>query len=109
METVSIIAGATYYPEFNIVIPHNPKTIRAMMRRLNQLLHLNLDISDLDRQSDELEAKLGLMASHNPEFRAYVEEMEKNFTEVEYEEPLDVSADEAIRIAEEFLREKKND
>ena len=105
----SIIARATYYPEFNIVISRSPKAIRAVVRRLNRLLCLNLDVSDLDREAEEFEAKLGFMASHNPEFRAYVEELEKDFVEVKYEEPLDISANEAVQIAEEFLRGKKED
>jgi len=106
---VSITARATYYPEFNIVIPHNPKTIRTIMRRLNHLLSLNLDLSDLEKQAEEFEAKLSFMASQNPKFRAYVEELEKDFTEVEYEEPLEISPDEAVRLAEEFLKEKRED
>ena len=106
---VSITARATYYPEFNIVISRNPKAIRALVRRLNSLLRLNLDISDLDREAEEFEAKLGFMTSHNPEFQAYVEELERDFIEVKYEEPLDISANEAVQIAEEFLKEKKED
>jgi len=106
---VSITARATYYPEFNIVIPRNPKAIRAVIRRLNSLLRLSLDFSDLDREAEEFEAKLDFMASHNPEFRTYLEELEKEFVEVKYEEPLDISANEAVQIAEEFLKEKRGD
>ena len=109
MPMVSITARATYYPEFNIVIPRNPKSIRAVVRRLNSLLRLNLDFSDLDREAEEFEAKLGFMASHNPEFQAYIEELEKDFTEVKYEEPLDISANEAVQIAEELLKEKREE
>jgi hypothetical protein len=49
------------------------------------------------------------MASHNPEFRAYVEELEKEFIEVKYQAPLDISANEAVQLAEELLREKGED
>ena len=106
---VSITARATYYPEFNIVIPRNPKSIRAVVRRLNSPLRLNLDISDLDREAEEFEAKLSFMASHNPEFQTYIEELEKDYIEVKYEEPLDISANEAVQLAEEFLKEKRED
>ncbi len=109
MKMVSFSVRATYYPEFNIVIPHNPKAIRAVVRRLNHLLRLKLDISDLNTEVKEFEAKLEFMASHNPEFRTYIEKLEKDFVEVRYEEPLDISADEAVRIAEEFLKRKKKD
>jgi proteasome assembly chaperone (PAC2) family protein len=103
-EAVSLTARASYYPEFNIVISRNPKTIRTLVRRLNHLLCLNLDISDLDTEADELEEKLNLMASQNPNLQAYIEGLEKDFLEVKYEEPLEMSPDEAVRIAEEFLR-----
>ena len=109
MPMVIIHARATYYPEFNIVIPHNPKATRAVVRRLNSLLYLDLDLADLDGQAEEFEAKLGFMASHNPEFRAYVEELERDFIEAVYEEPLDISANEGVRIAEEFLKGKKEE
>ena len=79
------------------------------MRRLNSLLRLSLDFSDLDREAEEFEAKLNFMASHNPEFRTYIEELEKEFVEAKYEEPLDISASEAVQIAEEFLKEKRGD
>lgn len=109
VEMVSMTTRATYYPEFNIVIPRNPKAIRALLKRLNTLLHLNLDFSDLDKDAEEFEEKLGFMASHNPEFRTYLEELEKDFVEAKYEEPLDISASEAIRIAEEILKEMRGD
>ena len=105
----TLTARATYYPEFNIVIPRNPKAIRELVRRLNILLHLYLDISDLDVEVGEFDAKLGLMMSQNPEFRSYVEALEKDFVEVKYEEPLDISADEAVRMAEEFLKEQRDE
>lgn len=104
MEVVNFMSRATYYPEFNIHIPRNPKSIRTLIRRLNNLLRLDLDTSDLDGQVREFEDKLEFMASHNPEFRTYIKELEKEYIEVRYEEPLDISADEAVRIAEELIK-----
>jgi len=106
---VTITARVTYYPEFNIVIPRNPKAIKALVRRLNTLLRLEMDVSDLDKEAEVFEEKLGFMMSQNPEFKAYVEELEKDFVEVKYEEPLDISGDEAVRMAEEFLKEQKEE
>ena len=109
MPMVSLIARSTYYPEFNIVIPRNPKAIKAVVLRLNDLLHLNLDMSDLDQEADELEMKFNFMASHNQEFQAYVEELEKEYVEVRYEAPLDITANEAVQLAEEFLKETREE
>ena len=105
-QMVSITARVTYYPEFNIMIPRNPKAMRALVKRLRPLLHLDLDLSDLDKEAEELEAKLGFMASHNAQFRAYVEQLERDFIEVKYEEPLDISPGEAVEVAEKFLKGK---
>jgi len=109
MPFVSIIARATYYPEFNIVIPRNPKAIKALVLRLDSLLHLNLDISDLDQEADELEVKLNFMASHNREFQTYIEELEKEYSEVKYEAPLDITGNEAVQLAEDFLKETREE
>ena len=49
------------------------------------------------------------MASHNQEFQAYIEELEKEYTEVKYEAPLDITANEAVLLAEEFLKETRDE
>ncbi len=100
----SIIARATYYPEYNVVIPRNPKAIWAIVARLNSLLRLNLDLADLEQEGRELEAKLNFMVGHNPEFQSYVGELEREYVELKYEEPLDISGTEAVELAEEYLR-----
>ena len=106
---VSLTSRATYYPEYNIVIPRNPKAIRAILKRLNTLLRLHLDFSALDTEVDEYEGKLAAVATRNPEFRSYIEKLESDYVEIKYEEPLELSADEAVRIAEELLRKKDKD
>jgi len=67
---VTLTARVTYYPEFNIVIPRNPKSIRELVKRLNILLNLYQDISDIDGEVAEFDAKLGSMMSQNPEFKS---------------------------------------
>jgi len=106
---VALTARVTYYPEFNIVIPRNPKSIRALIKRLKPLLHLSSDISDLDDECAEFEEKLNYMMSKNAELQAYVKQLEKDIAEVQLEESLDMSGDEAVRLAEEFLKEKKDE
>jgi proteasome assembly chaperone (PAC2) family protein len=103
---VGLTVRATYYPEFSIVIPRNPKSIRALVLRLKGLLQLDLDISDLDAEAAAFEDKLGGIAARNQEFRAYVESLEREYVELRYEEPLGISGDEAVRIAEELLKGK---
>ena len=106
MNMVILVAMAAYYPEFNILIPCNPRSIRALVTRLEGILHIELDTSDLDVQVQEFEEKLDFMAGSNPEFRKYIEKLEQDYVDTKYEKPLDITADEAIRIAEEFIRKK---
>ncbi len=106
---VSLVTRAAYYPEFSIVIPRNPKSIRALITRLESILSIDLDTSDLDTRVKEFEEKLEAVAEINPEFRNYIEKLEQEYTESKYEKPLDISAEEAIRIAEELLRKKPDE
>lgn len=106
MDMISLVARAAYYPEFNILIPRNPKSIRALVTRLESILHINLDTIDLDTQVQEFEGKLDYMAGNNLEFQKYIEKLEQDYAEIKYEKPLDISADEAVRIVEEFMRKK---
>ncbi|MFH0847660.1 MAG: PAC2 family protein [Chloroflexota bacterium] len=108
-DAISMTARATYYPEFNIVIPRNPKAIRAVLKRLNHMMHLNLDFSDLNKDVSEFEGKLEFMRSQSPRFHAHIEELEKNYVELDFEEPLELSPDEAVKFAEEFLKQKKDE
>ncbi|TFH35983.1 MAG: hypothetical protein E4G93_02845, partial [Dehalococcoidia bacterium] len=79
LEMAVLHSRVTYYPEFNMVIAHNPKSIRALVRRLNRLLGLRLDLSDLDKETKDFEARIGYMALQNREFRSYVEALEKEY------------------------------
>ena len=106
IEMVSLTARATYYPEYNIVISHNPKTIRALARRLDGMLRLGLDVSGLDEEVVAFEKRLGSMVGRSAEFRSYLEKLEKEYVELKYQEPLELSGDEAVRIAEDLLRGK---
>jgi proteasome assembly chaperone (PAC2) family protein len=109
MEMVSMVSRATFYPEFNTFIPHNPKAIYALLRRLNRLLHLGLDLSDAESASREMEGKLDFMATQNPQFRAYLKQLEKEFVEVKYQEPLEITGNQAVEIVEELLKGEKGD
>ena len=106
VEMVILVARAAYYPEFNILIPRNPSSIRALVTRLEGILDVDLDTSDLDKQVQEFEGKLDFMVGSNPELRNYLAKLEEEYEEMKYEKPLDITADEAIRIAEEFIRKK---
>jgi len=109
IEMAVLHARVTYYPEFNMVIAHNPKSIRALVKRLNRLLDLRLDLTDLDKETKDFESRMGYFALQNREFRTYVEALEKEFSDAGGNESADLSADEAVQAAEEFLRGRPDD
>lgn len=107
LAAVSFSARVTYYPEFNIVVSYNPKSIKAVLVRLNHLAKFNLDFTEIDGNISEFERKLEAMRQQSPQFNAYVGELEKSYVEMPYQEPLELSGDEGVKLAEEFLRKGK--
>ena len=97
-----------YYPEFNVAFDYSPKSIKAVLIRLSHLMQLDMNFAELDKAAGELDGKLDFMRQQNPQFNAYVEELEKDYVAMPYEEPIDMSPHEAVRFAEEFLRENND-
>jgi proteasome assembly chaperone (PAC2) family protein len=108
LDGMSLTVRVPYYPEFNIAIGHSPKSIKAVLVRLNHILHLNTNFDELNNSITELQGKLDFVRRQNPQFNTRIEELERDYTEMTYEESLDVSPSEAIRFAEEFLKENKD-
>lgn len=108
LDGVNLTVRAPYYPEFNITIDYSAKSIKAILLRLKHLMHLEMNFDELDKAIVELEGKLDFIRQQNPQFGSYIEELEKDYVEMPYPGPLDISAHEAIAFAEELLRENKD-
>jgi proteasome assembly chaperone (PAC2) family protein len=108
LDGVSLTVRVPYYPQFNIAIGHSPRSIKAVLIRLNHMLHLDINFDELDSAIRELEGKLDFIRKQNPQFNTYIEELEKDYVEMPYKEPLEISPSEAIKFAEEFLKENKD-
>jgi proteasome assembly chaperone (PAC2) family protein len=108
LEGVNFTVRAPYYPDINIVLSYSPKSMKAVLVRLNHLMHFNMDFNEINEEIKELDGKLDFMKQQNPQFRTFIEELEKNFVEMSFEEPLDISPSEAIKFAEELLKEHKD-
>jgi len=107
LEAVGFSVRATYYPEFSIVISHNPKAMKAILVRLNHLAGLNMSFKEIDARTIEFEEKLDAIRMQTPQFNTYVEDLEKAYVELPFREPLELSGDEGVRLAEEFLKKGK--
>jgi len=107
LEGANLTVRVSYYPEFNVAIDYSAKSIKAVLVRLSHLMHLGLDFGELDQGIRELEGKLDFVRQQNPQFNTYVEELEKDYVEMPFE-PLDFSANDAVKFAEQLLRENKD-
>ena len=108
MDGVNLTVRAPYYPEFNISLEYSPKSVKAVLTRLSHFLSLETNFDELDKTIKEVEGKLDFVRQQNPQFNTYMEELEKNYDEMPYQQPFDISPHEAIRFAEEFLRENND-
>jgi proteasome assembly chaperone (PAC2) family protein len=108
LEGTNFTVRVPYYPEFNIAMEYSPKSTKAILMRLNHFMQLGLNFDELDNINQELEGKLDFVRQQNPQFNTYIEELEKNYQELPFEEPLNISANEAIRLAEELLKNNQN-
>ncbi len=107
LDGINLTVRAPYYPEFNIAFDNSPKSVKAVLIRLSHLIGLETNFDELDKAISEMDGKLDFIRQQNPQFNTYIEELEKNYREMPYQEPLDISPHEAVRFAEEFLRENK--
>ena len=105
LDGVNLTARVPYYPEFNIGLDYSPRSLKAVLERFNHLMKMELNFSELDKAINEMETKLNSVRKSNPEFNTYMEELEKNYTETPYQEPFDISPHEAVRFAEELLKD----
>lgn len=101
-------------------VPHyinhtpNPKVAAAMLRRLDGLLELDLDLSELEEAAISFESQVADAIARDPEAQSYVrklEERDERQGEVDVEMPALPpgelpSGEEVVRQLEEFLRRR---
>jgi proteasome assembly chaperone (PAC2) family protein len=104
-------------------VPHyvaaspNSKVQVALVSQVNQLLDLNLDLKELETESDQFEARVDAAIKGNPQISAYVKQLEARFRastqgagdpptprETPSGPPELPNADALVRDLEDFLR-----
>ncbi len=108
LDGVNLTVRVPYYPEFSVGLDYSPRSMKAVLERLNHSMKMGMNFSDLDKEIIEIEGKLDSVRKGNAEFNTYLEELEKNYTETPYQEPFDISPDEAVRFAEELLKDNRD-
>jgi hypothetical protein len=74
---------------------------------LKHLMQIDLSLDWLNDGIKDFEGKLEFMRKQSPKFNSYVEEIEKDYVEMPYQEPLELSGDEAVKLAEDLLRKNQ--
>lgn len=109
LDAVNLTARAPYYPEFNLIVEYSPRSIEAVLVRLNDLMHLDLGFGDLDKAILDVQSKLDAFRQQNAQFNTYIEQLDKDYEEMPYRgTSLDLSGKDAVRLAEEFLKGNKD-
>lgn len=107
--SASIWANVPHY----ISVSPNPKTMAALVHRMNTLLNLDLDLYELDRASDRFERQVDEAVEQNPEIRRYVRSLESAREEQDEAEEEQAPAAELpsgaalVEELEEFLRRRR--
>jgi len=107
IESLRMTARTPSY-QFQLVISTDKRAIYDILRRVRYMLELNLDLTDLERESkqqnSEFQNALKRLCIDNPELEPqiakYMEQIEEEFKEVRFNEP--------ARIPDVFLKEFDN-
>jgi predicted ATP-grasp superfamily ATP-dependent carboligase len=89
-------------------VPHyiasapNPKAALALVRKLEGLVGIAVDASDLERAASDYERQVNLAVQSDPDVQAFVERLEKAADDEEPIDPRELPSGD--RIASEFMR-----
>jgi proteasome assembly chaperone (PAC2) family protein len=108
LEGVNFTVRVPCYPEYNVYLGYSPKSLKAVLIRMKDIMHLDVNFDELDSAIEEVEGKLNFVRQQNPQFNTFLEELEKDYEEMPYEESLDISPSDAVRLAEEFLENNQD-
>jgi predicted ATP-grasp superfamily ATP-dependent carboligase len=107
LPSASLWAAVPHY----VAAATNPKAALALLRRLEGLIGVSVDVSELESAAADYERQVGLAVQSDPDIQAFVERLERA-AESEEEEiaPEDVpSGDMLAREFQRFLRQRGAD
>ncbi len=94
-------------------VPHyvaaatNPKAALALLRRVEPLIGVSVDVSELESASGDYERQVGLAVQSDPDIQAFVERLELATADDEELAPTDVPSGDALaREFQRFLRQR---
>jgi predicted ATP-grasp superfamily ATP-dependent carboligase len=106
LPSASLWAGVPHY----VAAATNPKAALALLRRVEGLLGVSVDVSELESAAADYERQVGLAVQSDPDIQAFVERLEQAAESEEESSPTDVpSGDILAREFQRFLRQRGPD
>jgi predicted ATP-grasp superfamily ATP-dependent carboligase len=103
LPSASLWAGVPHY----VAAATNPKAALALLRRLEGLTGVSVDVSELEAAAADYERQVGLAVQSDPEIQAFVERLEQAAAGDQDASPLEVPSGEALaREFQRFLRQR---
>jgi len=107
LPSASLWAGVPHY----VAAAANPKAALALVRRVERLIGVSVDVSELETAAADYERQVGLAVQSDPDIRAFVDRLEQAAeSDEETLAPGDVpSGDTLAREFQRFLRQRGPD
>jgi predicted ATP-grasp superfamily ATP-dependent carboligase len=106
LPSASLWAAVPHY----VAAASNPKAALALLRRLEGLIGVSVDVSELESAAADYERQVGLAVQSDPDIQAFVERLEQAAESEEDSSPEDVpSGDMIAREFQRFLRQRGAD
>ncbi len=103
LPSASLWAGVPHY----VAAAANPKAALALVRRVEGLIGVSVDVSELESAAADYERQVGLAVQSDPDIQAFVERLEQAAESDEEVAPEDVPSGDAIaREFQRFLRQR---
>lgn len=103
LPSASLWAGVPHY----VAAAANPKAALALVRRVEGLIGVSVDVSELESAAADYERQVGLAVQSDPDIQAFVERLEQAAESNQEISPQDVPSGDAIaREFQRFLRQR---
>jgi predicted ATP-grasp superfamily ATP-dependent carboligase len=103
LPSVSLWAAVPHY----VAAATNPKAALALVRRVEGLIGVSVDVSELESAAVDYERQVGLAVQSDPDIQAFVERLEQAAQTEALSAPVDVpSGDIIAREFQRFLRQR---
>ena len=106
LPSASLWASVPHY----VAAASNPKAALALLRRVEVLIGVSVDVSDLESSAADYERQVGLAVRSDPDIQAFVERLEQAADSEEHDTPEDLpSGDILASEFQRFLRQRGRD